>query len=135
MSSRAAARIRVAICLLGFQGGAAGATLLSSPLAAPPNGVSIERTAAFHNCLECADCLTLLVLKSAVTSIRWSRVTAGDLEAYPRRDDIDRYIDCVRMGVLEYIRQRFLGDPLQVAGGRWPGSEPGGAARPGPTIR
>jgi hypothetical protein len=163
MSSRAGARIRVAICLLGIQGVAAGVTLLSNPLAAPPNGVSIERTAAFHNCLEIANHPTLVILKSAVRSIRNSRATAddartrarsrgygevrarhvgavavgletepgsvssraakpdaisADLEAHPLRLDIDRYIDSVRMGVLERIRQRFLGDPVQVVGGR-----------------
>jgi hypothetical protein len=163
MSGRAGARIRVTICLLGIQGVAAGATLLSYPLAAPPNGVSIERTAAFHNCLETADHPTLVILKSAARSIRISRVTAddgrtraqspgygelrahhvgavalgletepgsvgsraahadaiiADLEAHPLRLDVDRYIDSVRMGVLERIRQRFLGDPVQVIGGR-----------------
>jgi hypothetical protein len=162
MSGRAGARIRVAICLLGIQGGAAVVTLLSNPLAAPPNGVSVERTAAFHNCLETADHPTLVILKSAVRSIRSSRETAddarsrarspsygelrahhvgavalgleteagsvssraaradaiiADLEAHPLRLDVDRYIDSVRMSVLERIRQRFLGgDPVQVIG-------------------
>jgi hypothetical protein len=180
MSSRAGARIRVAICLLGIQGVAAGVTLLSNPLAAPPNGVSIERTAAFHNCLEIADHPTLVTLKSAVRSIRNSLVTAddartrarspgygelrahhvgpvavgletepgsvssgaakadaisADLEAHPLRLEVGRYIDSVRIGVVERIRQRFLGDPLQVIGGRRRQSEPSGLRRDEANIR
>jgi hypothetical protein len=144
MSGRAGARIRVAICLLAIQGGTAGATLLSNPLAAPPNGVAIERTAAFRNCLQIADRPTLVILKSAVRSIRSARVTAGDArsrarslgyselrahdvgaaahgletEAHPLRLNVARYIDSVRLGVLERIRQRFLDNPVQVTGGR-----------------
>jgi hypothetical protein len=160
MSSRAGARIRVAFCLLCFQGVAAGVTLLSNPLAAPPNGVSIERTAAFHNCLEIADHPTLVTLKSAVRSIRNSLVTAddartrarspgygelrgaakadaisADLDAHPLRLKVGRYIDSVRMGVVERIRQRFLGDPLQVIGGRRRQSEPSGLRRDEANIR
>jgi hypothetical protein len=47
--------MQLAICLLAFDVGAAGVTLLCDPLAAPISGVAIERTGAFHTCLEFSD--------------------------------------------------------------------------------